>query len=318
LCTRLLKGWSDLQAQDMQVSRISGGISNLLVKVEPPPPLQPVAVKVRVFGDKTELLIDREAEKHLLLRLNQAGFGALVVGLFGNGRIEQFLTAKTLTPEEMSDPRFIPHIARRLRAFHDLKMDAEAAATAAAAAASAPNPTGWDSMFCWLAMAEGLSFAHDPAKQAVYDKVDFRAMRTELTALREMCERVGSTRVLCHNDLLAGNILLQFIDFEYSCRGPRGFDWGNHFNEYAGFDCVYDRFPSPEQQKVFFRHYLSPRDGNSNQGQGEAVLDCLVAEACVFALASHAYWGVWSFIQARYSPIDFDYLDYSRMRWAEY
>jgi hypothetical protein len=22
---------------------------------------------------------------------------------------------------------------------------------------------------------------------------------------------------------------------------PRGFDWGNHFNEYAGFECDYTR-----------------------------------------------------------------------------
>lgn len=28
---------------------------------------------------------------------------------------------------------------------------------------------------------------------------------------------------------------LQLIDFEYSCAGYRGFDWGNHFNEYAGW-----------------------------------------------------------------------------------
>jgi hypothetical protein len=32
----------------------------------------------QVFGDKTELLIDREAEKHTLLRLNAVGFGAPV------------------------------------------------------------------------------------------------------------------------------------------------------------------------------------------------------------------------------------------------
>jgi hypothetical protein len=35
---------------------------------------------------------------------------------------------------------------------------------------------------------------------------------------------------------------MQFIDFEYSCAGPRGFDLGNHFNEYAGFDCEYWRW----------------------------------------------------------------------------
>lgn len=51
----------------------------MLVKVTPPvggPP--PVAVKV--FGDKTELIIDRDAEKHVLVELNRAGFGAQVRG----------------------------------------------------------------------------------------------------------------------------------------------------------------------------------------------------------------------------------------------
>ena len=42
------------------------------------------------------------------------------------------------------------------------------------------------------------------------------------------------------------------------------------------------------------------------------------AEANLFSLASHIYWGVWSLIQACYSPIDFDYLQYSVTRWKEY
>ena len=50
----------------------------------------------------------------------------------------------------------------------------------------------------------------------------------------------------------------------------------------------------------------------------DAELDLLMAEANVFALTSHVYWGVWALIQARYSPIEFDYLKYSSMRWAEY
>lgn len=59
---------------------MSGGISNLLVKVTPTRQeravLHPVAVKV--FGQKTELLIDRAAELNMLLQLNSAGFGAKV------------------------------------------------------------------------------------------------------------------------------------------------------------------------------------------------------------------------------------------------
>ena len=36
------------------------------------------------------------------------------------------------------------------------------------------------------------------------------------------------------------------------------------------------------------------------------------------ALASHQFWGIWSVLQARYSPIDFDYMSYSGLRWQEY
>lgn len=35
---------------------------------------------------------------------------------------------------------------------------------------------------------------------------------------------------------------MQLIDFEYCAYTPRGFDIGNHFNEYAGFECDYSRW----------------------------------------------------------------------------
>lgn len=35
---------------------------------------------------------------------------------------------------------------------------------------------------------------------------------------------------------------LYFIDFEYGSYNYRGFDIGNHFNEYAGYDCDYNLY----------------------------------------------------------------------------
>lgn len=43
-----------------------------------------------------------------------------------------------------------------------------------------------------------------------------------------------------------------------------------------------------------------------------------VIEANLFALASHQYWGTWSLMQARWSQIDFDYVEYAALRWKEY
>jgi len=33
---------------------------------------------------------------------------------------------------------------------------------------------------------------------------------------------------------------LYFIDYEYASYNYRGYDLGNHFAEYAGFDCDFD------------------------------------------------------------------------------
>ena len=52
--------------------------------------------------------------------------------------------------------------------------------------------------------------------------------------------------------------------------------------------------------------------------QTDEEVEAGVAEANFFALVSHQYWGVWAVIQACYSPIDFDYFNYSKLRWGEY
>ena len=75
MCVKLLPTWKDACLEDVVVSTISGGISNLIVKVAPSEThLAPVAFKV--FGKKTELLVDREKERKTLMTLNSAGFGA--------------------------------------------------------------------------------------------------------------------------------------------------------------------------------------------------------------------------------------------------
>lgn len=52
--------------------------------------------------------------------------------------------------------------------------------------------------------------------------------------------------------------------------------------------------------------------------QDGAEVERAVVEANLFALASHQYWGTWAFLQARWSPIEFDYLGYAKLRWDEY
>lgn len=62
----------------LKVSEISGGITNILWKLQPEgKTLDPVVV--RIFGKQTDKIIDRDHEKRVLGPLNNAGFGAKVL-----------------------------------------------------------------------------------------------------------------------------------------------------------------------------------------------------------------------------------------------
>lgn len=59
-------------------------------------------------------------------------------------------------------------------------------------------------------------------------------------------------------------------------------------------------------QRLFFINYLRPEElamlrGSGGEAGVEAALSKLSAEANIWALASHAYWGVWALIQVRHA-----------------
>ena len=66
---------------------------------------------------------------------------------------------------------------------------------------------------------------------------DFSKAELELTELQAQCVALDPPAVFCHNDALAGNILIDqgtgdvhLIDFEYGGCNYRGFDIANHWN----------------------------------------------------------------------------------------
>jgi ethanolamine kinase len=309
-------------------------------------------VAVKVFGDKTELVVDRAAEAAAVVALGDAGFGPQVMATFSNGRAERFLHCHTLRPEQMTGPPYRERVAAALARFHAVRPGPPHDPRA---------PALWPSIERWLAEARGLDWSAEAvpcaAKRAAAARIDYDALARDVARVRAACERAASPVVFAHNDLLSGNILvlqrcgegegdrgerdaeedpsgpLTFIDFEYGAYNPRGFDLANHFNEYAGFECDYSRYPHGDAAKAdFLRAYLEAAaeagldegGGGSGRGRGgappeeqEARLARLCAEVDAYSLASHAYWGAWSIIQARYSPIDFDYMAYHGLRWAE-
>lgn len=305
----LVPGWED--AQDAEITPVEGGITNLLYRLSAPG--RPAAL-VRRYGHNTELVIDRAAENALFARLSALGVSPRLYGLLENGRIEGWLDGhRALTPAEMASPEHQPHIARALRRWHELPIDGP--------------PTLWGTLTRWLTTAVTLEFegAQDRARHAALglegQLASLAALQAEVeaaaAALQTPGGQLGRRVVLAHNDLLSGNILLgpdptalRFIDYEYAAPSYAAVDLANHLNEYAGFEADYDRdFPDADTRRRLVAAYLGPGHGEDEVAELQGFVERLL-------IPNHLFWGAWSVIQARHSPIPFDFLGYAERRFG--
>ncbi|KAJ9140960.1 hypothetical protein P3X46_031549 [Hevea brasiliensis] len=310
LCKDLFKKWSRLEDSCFTIETVSGGITNLLLKVSVKEENgNEVSVTVRLYSPNTDYFINRERELQAIKYLSAAGFGAKLLGVFGNGMVQSFINARTLTPADVRKPKLAAEIAKQLRKFHAVEIP------------GSKEPQLWNDIFKFYENASILRF-DDIEKQRKFETILFKEVYDEVVEIKELTGRLNAPMVFSHNDLLSGNLMLNedegklyFIDFEYGSYSYRGFDIGNHFNEYAGYDCDYSLYPSKDEQYHFFRHYLRP---DKLDEVSDKDLEALYIETNTFMLASHLFWALWAIIQAKMSPIDFDYLGYFFLRYNEY
>ncbi|XP_062199169.1 probable ethanolamine kinase [Phragmites australis] len=310
LCKELVKGWSSLDSSCFSIETVSGGITNLLLKVSVKEGTDnESSVTVRLYGPNTDLVIDRKRELQAIPYLSAAGFGARLLGIFENGVVQSFINARTLSPADMREPRIAAEIAKELYKFHQVNIP------------GSKEPQLWNDIFKFLKKASVLKFKDDE-KHKRYETIPFREIQDEVKELKDLSDLLHAPVVYAHNDLLSGNLMLNdlegklyFIDFEYGSYSYRGYDIANHFNEYTGFDCDYNLYPGKDAQYHFFRNYLQADRSSEVQVQD---LEALYVETNTFRLASHVYWALWALIQANVSPIDFDYLGYFFLRYGEY
>ncbi|URE00043.1 ethanolamine kinase [Musa troglodytarum] len=223
--------------------------------------------------------------------------------------VQSFINARTLSPSDMGDCKIAKKIARHLRKFHQVAIP------------GSREPQLWNDIFKFLNEAVTIKF-DDSGKQARYESISFQEIQAEINELKDLTDLLNAPVVFAHNDLLSGNLMLNdkegklyFIDFEYGSYSYRGYDIGNHFNEYAGLDCDYSLYPDKDAQYHFFKNYLEPEKPLEVPDKD---LEAIFVETNTYRLASHIYWALWALIQAKASPIDFDYLCYFFRRYNEY
>ena len=326
--------WNCHLSDQIQTEKVCGGITNILYHVwladDSVAPVQYPNILVRIFGRAGSMVIDRQCEASVVELLDRHEFGPKMLGKFENGRIEEFFPSRRpLDSVEMMNPMVSEMIARRLRELHNIPITDTCDSSAACIF---PN------LACWLKLARETSRPPPIPLDQLAEEIEWakeNVVRLAAGSTSPLC-----SIVLCHNDLLGGNILINekfddivFIDFEYASLNYAGFDIANHFCALPESALIstgkYDMhaFPSLENQHHFLNVYLDGKRTKlavheqsaetlaSARDQADSDSDDLRILAG-FCLLAELRWIVWSIVQAEHSTVKFDYENYARERFG--
>ncbi|RSL49701.1 hypothetical protein CEP54_012315 [Fusarium duplospermum] len=315
-----------------EVKPLTQGTTNGLFKVtyRPVDASTDDAVLVKVYGDGTDITIDRnkELKVHQLLAENKLSSSPLV--RFANGHAYQFIHGRTCSVSDMANPVIYRGVARELARWHATLPIVEPNDQQASLE---HEPSVWATAKKWL------DAIPSQPKRSKVDKALLREQFHYVTGKLLLNGDKPGPLVLGHGDLLCGNIIVQdsselteaasvrFIDYEHATYCPRAFELANHFAEWTGFECDYTLLPSRSTRRDFIQEYLSEIDRLQQDGDhahipsvSEAQVDNLMAQVDSFRGFPGFYWGLCALIQAETSTgaIEFDYAGYAEKRLAEY
>lgn len=280
----------------------------------------------RIYGVGTDLIIDRDAERRNMKILHENGLGKPLYAVFSNGIAYGFADGKIVETDDLTNPDIFGEIAKNMSQMHKIPLNKNT---------TGDSPVLFEKIYKFLDVSPD-GFTHKPSLNERYLKECFKKdeLKKEIQELeRSIKEASVSTNktVLCHNDLLLGNIVynhknpdnkISFIDFEYMCSNYALFDIANHFCEFVGVvDEVlnYDKhYPSEEYQKNWLKIYLKAFNDDLGEPISEEDVHATYTLVQKFALCAHLFWGIWALIQADMSKIDFDFLGYALQRFNEY
>lgn len=213
--------------------QFTDGLTNRLFKIAYDDGTERNQILIRIYGEKTELLIDREKELKSMIELEKYGFAPKVYGKFVNGVCYGYFSGKPFTNLDIIDTAKSALVAAHLARFHTVTIPG-----------IPTNPSLFDTLHKWQNEVKNLN--SEQFSQEEFENNGFyneNGFSNELTFLKDKMKEFNKDWevVFCHNDLLSGNIIfkedsVQFIDYEYGSYNYLLFDVANHLCESMGVD----------------------------------------------------------------------------------
>ncbi|OHT10228.1 Choline/ethanolamine kinase family protein [Tritrichomonas foetus] len=330
------------------LKKMAGGITNAVFRLDTPSK----KYVVRVFGNNTEQIIDRELEQEHIKKINFIE----IYANFNNGAIVSYVEGRPIDVPMMGDRFISQKIAEIVGKFHSVTMydnsedsekfekkkidkkkfekkkyDEKSKEMSNYEEYCNNDISKPDFDNCHenevFANIEKFINGLNPEYSKNGKTINIDHLREKLASLKAALseEMKDSKIVLCHNDLLAANILwdgesCNLCDYEYSCYTWPEYDLANHFFEYCGFECDMSRYPSFEQQEFFLRNYLAAVNGCTPADVSEKTISKWIMKIGLLVKLSCFFWGCWAYFQASNSTVVFPYFEYAetRMMLMEY
>ena len=218
----LIPEWKDC---DIDVSILSGGITNVLYRAK----CEKGDVAIRVYGDKTEMFIDRDREASALQQMADADISSDLIKYLPekNVTIVEFITGGyTLCNDDFLKDDWREMIVDPIRRIH----------SSGATLDYIFNP--YEQCVKMYKILTDLGAAKN------FPEFDIDGTLVKLKKLIDIINIKESDYVITHNDLLADNFImvtdeykdkfskpLYIIDWEYGGMGPKYYDLGDMFQE---------------------------------------------------------------------------------------
>jgi thiamine kinase-like enzyme len=284
ICHELLPEWQGLE---IKISTLSGGITNKLYRIQS----EKGDCTVRIYGDKTDLFIDRENEVYTIQEMAKIGVGSKLV---------KFIPEKGVTIVEFIDDA----IVLKNHHFRDASLHAKIVAPIRKI-----HTSGIKLKRIFNPLIEIMKMSAILRRLDVpYPEFDIDGTVQRLIKLSGIINMPESEYTACHNDLLADNFILikeeaahkyespmYLIDWEYGGMAPKYYDIADMFQEIL----------VPRDTEInIVKEYCNGRDVQRNL----FFID-------LFKPFPDIYWFVWSLIQLNVSKIEFDYYEYGRIKY---
>ena len=283
-CYELLPEW---RGMDVRITQLSGGITNKLYRVQS----EKGDYTVRIYGDKTDLFINRDYEAHAQTEMAKIGVASKMIKYMpekGVTIVDFIGDSIVLTNDHFLDTSLYPKIVDPIRKIHK----------SGVALKKIFNPL--------IEVRKMAAILTD--LNVTYAEFDIAGTIERLDKLTQIINIPESEYKACHNDLLADNFILikeealprydspmYIIDWEYAGMAPRYYDIADMFQEIL---------VPREAEKGIVGEYCN--DDN---------FDRTLFFIDLFKPFPDIYWFLWSLIQLNISKITFDYYNYGKEKY---